>query len=265
MHTALSHVLTLITLFVAVLTRSTLGFGDALVAMPLLTMRLGLHMAAPLVALVSTLISLVILARNWRAVDFHATWRLILSAACGIPVGLFYLTRVPEPLMQALLGVVIIGFSLYNLARPSLTSFSAPHSLAYGFGFAAGVLGGAYNTVGPLLVMYGQLRRWPPEHFRATLQSCFFPAYGCIVIGHGLAGLLTPQVLELFGLSLPLVRAALFVGGKLHAAVSQEQFTRYVNCALLLIGLWLCFQSYTAPPAPAEGAVRIWCLHYPAI
>ncbi len=247
MHPTAAAAGTLCVLFFSTLTRSTLGFGDALVAMPFLAVLLGMQTATPLVALVSTLISLIILVRNWHIVDFHMTWRLIAAAACGVPVGLLYLTRVPEPITQMLLGLLLIGFSLYNLRRPSRSQMRISHHTAYAFGFAAGALGGAYNTVGPMLVMYGNLRGWPPEQFRATLQSCFFPAYGSIVIGHSLAGLITPQIMQYFVLSLPLIGLAIYLGGRLHTSISQSHFTRYVNIALLLIGVFLCVRAYTAP------------------
>jgi uncharacterized membrane protein YfcA len=250
----LPTIATLGVLFISTLTRSTLGFGDALVAMPFLVIVLGLRTATPLVALVATLISAVILIRNWQVVDFRITWRLVLAAACGIPVGLLYLTRVPEFLVQAWLGILLIGFSLYHLIQPSLPFYRVPRGLAYGFGFVAGMLGGAYNIVGPMLVIYGHLRRWSPEQFRATLQSCFFPAYGCIVIGHSVAGLLTPQVFILFGLALPFVSLAMVLGNKLHAAIPHRFFVCAVNIALLLIGLLLCYRS-TATLSDTHRAV----------
>jgi uncharacterized membrane protein YfcA len=263
MHPTAAAASTLCVLFFSTLTRSTLGFGDALVAMPFLAMLLGMQTATPLVALVSTLISLIILVRNWHDVDFRMTWRLMTAAACGVPVGLFYLTRVPEPIAQMLLGLLLIGFSLYNLRRPSRSQLRVSRHTAYAFGFAAGALGGAYNTVGPMLVMYGRLRGWPPEQFRATLQSCFFPAYGSIVIGHSLAGLITPQILQYFVLSLPLVCLAIYLGGRLHTSISQVYFTRYVNMVLLLIGVFLCIRAYTAP-TQAKVYAALWAVQ-PAI
>jgi uncharacterized membrane protein YfcA len=110
-------------------------------------------------------------------------------------------------------------------------------------GFLAGVFGGAYNTVGPLLVIYGHLRGWEPERFRATLQGCFFPAYLLIVIGHAIAGLLTVQVLLLFSVSMPAVLLAIFLGGKVNASLSRERFTRYVNMALIVLGGILCLRA----------------------
>jgi uncharacterized membrane protein YfcA len=56
-------------LFVAAFIRSALGFGDAVVAMPLLAMAVGLRTATPLVAFVGPTISLLILARDWRRVE----------------------------------------------------------------------------------------------------------------------------------------------------------------------------------------------------
>jgi uncharacterized membrane protein YfcA len=249
MHSTAAMAATLCVLFFSTLTRSTLGFGDALIAMPFLAVLLGMQTAAPLVALVSTLISLMILVRNWHIVDLHMTWRLIMAAAGGVPVGLFYLTRVPEPITQMLLGCLLIGFCLYNLQRSPGSQRRVSHHAAYAFGFAAGVLGGAYNTVGPILVMYGHLRGWPPEQFRATLQGCFFPAYGSIVIGHSLAGLMTPQIVQYFVLSLPLICLAIYLGGRLHASISPARFARYINMALLIIGVVLCVRGYTAATA----------------
>jgi uncharacterized membrane protein YfcA len=243
MNSVFPYLITVIILFISTFTRSALGFADALIAMPLLTMVLGLKTAAPLVALVATTSSFVILIRNWHVVDLPAAWRIIVALLLGIPLGLFGLYKVPEPLMKTILGVLLMLFSISNLIR---TRLGIPHDgvgLAYVFGFLAGVIGGAYNAVGPLLAIYGHLRRWSPEQFRATLQGCFLPAYGCIVIGHGVAGLLTPQVLVLYGASLPLVGVAIVLGGKLNAAFPRDQFVRYVNAALLLIGLMLCIPA----------------------
>ena len=65
---------------------------------------------------------------------------------------------------------------------------------AWLFGLSAGVLGGAYGMNGPPLVVYGALRRWSPEHFRATLQGYFLPASVIGMIGYWAAGLWTPSV-----------------------------------------------------------------------
>ena len=225
--------------FISTFVRSSLGFGDALVAMPLLTLVVGLKTATPTVALVATTISITILAKNWKIADLKATFRLVLSSFIGIPVGLLLLKGVNEDFMKALLGVILVLYGLYNLFKPHLKKISESFGFAFVFGFIAGALGGAYNTNGPPVVIYGTLRRWEPYHFRATMQSYLLPTGFLILLGHGLSGLWTTQVLKYYILSLPIVFLAIYIGGKAHESMTQKHFDRFVNAALIFMGLVL--------------------------
>ena len=105
------------------------------------------------------------------------------------------LKTVPESIVKAILGVFIIAFALYSLAgrKPQLHN----DRLAPLFGFAAGILGGAYGMNGPPLVVYGVLRRWQPAQFRATLQGYFLIASMVGMAGYAVTGLWTRTVSQL--------------------------------------------------------------------
>ncbi|MEJ2749870.1 MAG: sulfite exporter TauE/SafE family protein, partial [Anaerolineae bacterium] len=132
----------------ATLLRSTFGFADAMFAMPILAVIIGLKTATPLMAIVAMTISTTILIKNWRDVRIKSAWRLFISSLAGIPVGLWFLKGTHDTLMKLFLAVVIICFSAYRLIKPRLTAIKS-ETPAYVFGFFAGVLGGAYNTNGP--------------------------------------------------------------------------------------------------------------------
>ena len=232
-----SVALTLTILFASTLTRSTLGFGDALIAMPLLTLVVGIKTTTPLVALVALTIALTISLSSWRQIDVKAVWRLIVSTLVGIPFGLFLLETASETLVKAVLGVLLISFGLYNLIQPRLPKIEH-RGLEYVVGFVAGVLGGAYNTNGPPIVIYGTLRRWSPERFRATLQGYFLSSV-LIVVGHGVAGLWTGTVLRLYVYALPVALVAIYLGGKLNQSIPRGQFDRFVYVALIIMGFLL--------------------------
>jgi uncharacterized membrane protein YfcA len=222
-------------LFVSTLIRSAIGFGDALVAMPLLAMALGIQTATPLVAFAASTIALTILLKSWRSVDIRSAWRLILLSLVGIPFGLVLLKVAPEYMVKAILGALLILYGIYSLITPRLPVIQSEKS-AYIFGFIAGVLGGAYNTNGPPIVMYGLLRRWPPESFRATLQ-CYFLFTGLLIsAGHGLAGLWTPLVLQIYLYSIPIIMLAIFAGDKINNHISKDFFSRIVYAFLIVIG-----------------------------
>ncbi|MCB9101514.1 MAG: sulfite exporter TauE/SafE family protein [Anaerolineales bacterium] len=220
------------------LVRSTFGFGDALIAMPLLTLVAGVTVATPLVGLVALTTATTIVIGNWRLIDIKAAWRLIVASLMGIPFGLYLLQTAPESLVKRILGLLLIGFSLYHLTRPQLPHLTES-KLAYPFGFVAGILGGAYNTNGPPVVVYGTLRRWPPTHFRATLQGYFLPTSLFIASGHALSGFWTGDVLRTYGWSIPFVFGAIFVGGRLNRRLPVAQFIRILYVVLLILGALL--------------------------
>jgi uncharacterized membrane protein YfcA len=155
-----------------------------------------------------------------------AGW-LIVFTVFGIPVGLLLLTAVAEAIIKAILGAVVPVFALYCLFRRSQIELKTDR-LAWFFGFSAGVLGGAYGMNGPPKVVYGALRRWSPEQFRATLQGYFLPASLIGMVGYWLAGLWVPAVTWHYLLSLPLAIAAIFLGRTINRRLDGRRFVRYV-------------------------------------
>jgi uncharacterized protein len=192
--------------------------------------------------LVSVTVAVVIVLEDWHQVDLGSAWRLVLSTLFGIPLGLLLLTAVPGPVVKAVLAVVIIAFSGYGLARR--TPLALPDDrLAWLFGFGAGVLGGAYGMNGPPLVIYGTLRRWSAEQFRATLQGYFLPASVVGLAGYWLTGLWVPPVTRYYLLSLPVAGASLVLGQVVHRRLAGRAFSRYVHLVLIVIGITLLIQS----------------------
>ena len=76
-------ILVFVILFTSTLIRAAFGFGNALIAMPLLILILGVQSTTPLVALVGIVISLMMLIREWRDLDIKAAIYLILSSLAG--------------------------------------------------------------------------------------------------------------------------------------------------------------------------------------
>jgi uncharacterized membrane protein YfcA len=228
--------------FLATLVRSTLGFGEALIAVPLLAFMLPVEVVAPVAALVSITVAALVVAQDWRHVQRRTTTALVLSTLLGIPLGLLLLRGVSEPVVKAALGLIVAGFSA-SMLRRQLSLELVNDRLAWLFGLCAGVLGGAYGMNGPPLVVYGTLRRWPPERFRATLQGYFLPASLVGMIGYWIAGLWTPNVTRYYLLSLPAVLLAIPLGRALNRRLDTQRFLVYVHAGLLISGAALFLQA----------------------
>src|SRR5260221_762372 len=153
-------------LFIATLARSTFGFGDALIAMPLLTLLLGIRSATPIIALVGLTVTLLIVWRSHARIDRAAIMRLTISALFGIPVGIWLFTALPAGLVTAALGISLIFFRGYALWRPSVPVLTDAR-WAYPFGFIAGRLCGACKLSGWPIVGYCTIRHWATARISA--------------------------------------------------------------------------------------------------
>ncbi len=154
------------------------------------------------------------------------------------------LTAGNHRMVKAALALVIMAFSAYALLGrrpPELHSDSRVWLLACGF--VAGVLGGAYGMNGPPLAIYGAMRRWSAQHFRATLQGYFLPASVIGMAGYWLAGLWVPIVTHYYLLSLALVLPAILIGRFVNHRLRGDAFLKYVHVGLVLIGAALLGQA----------------------
>ena len=229
-------------LFVASFVRSAFGFGEALVAVPLLAFAMPVDTAAPIAALVSITVAGVAIVQDWRHIHFRSAGRLFLATAVGTPLGLWALHALDEHLVKMALGAVVTAFSVFALLRRRQAVLHDDRH-AWAFGFGAGVLGGAYGMNGPPLVVYGALRGWSPRHFRATLQGYFLPASLMAMAGYGLTGLWTPTVTRCYLLALPAVLGATLLGRALNERLSGEVFVRCLYLGLASTGALLLLQS----------------------
>jgi uncharacterized membrane protein YfcA len=234
----------LVVVFLATFIRSAFGFGEALFAVPLLALFIPLKVAAPLAVLVSITIAAVVVAQDWRNIHVRSTGWLVGATLFGIPVGLALLTSRHQQVVRIALAVFIMAFATYSLLGskpPELKKDSRIWLL--GCGFVAGVFGGAYGMNGPPLVIYGAMRRWSAQHFRATLQGYFLPASIIGMGGYWLAGLWILAVTHYFLLCLPVLLPAIWLGRVVNHRLHGDAFLRYVYLGLAGIGLVLLAQS----------------------
>ena len=96
---------------------------------------------------------------------------------------------------------------------------------------------------GPPLVIYGTMRRWSAQHFRATLQGYFLPASIIGMAGYWLDGLWTPAVTHYYLLSLPVTLLGIFLGRVVNHRMHGEAFLKYIYVGLAGTGVLLFIQA----------------------
>lgn len=241
----LTTIFILLIIFVATLVRSTFGFGESLIAVPLLLFFIPIEVTVPLSVLISIIVAAVVVVQDKKEVHFYSAKWLIIYAVLGIPIGLFLLIHGNENLIKSILGVIIILYSSYSLFSKRNFKLQGDNKVwLFVCGFFSGVLGGAYGINGPPLIIYGNLRNWTARHFRATLQAYFLPASIIGMVGYWYKGLWTSTVTYYFLISLPVILPTIFLGRYLNHQLKDKSFIKYIYVGLICIGVVLLANAF---------------------
>lgn len=235
-------------IFSATLVRSTFGFGESLIAVPLLIFVIPIEIAVPLSVLISILIASIVVVQDRKQIYFKSAKWLLIYAALGIPFGLLLLIYGNDSFMKSVLGILIIIYATYSLLSKGSFQLKNDHKgWLFLCGFLSGIFGGAYGLNGPPLVIYGNMRRWTVKKFRATLQAYFLPASILGMIGYWYNGFWNSAVTHYFLICIPIIIPAIFLGRYFNHQMKEGSFIKIIYAGLVCIGVILLIQSLFSP------------------
>ncbi len=221
-------------------TQGMTGFGFALVSIPLLSMIVDIKFAISLGVLCGAVINFSLIIKMHQHVKFKEVLYLILGSVVGTPIGAYVLASTGESYLKNLLGWVVLIFVIFTVFR-----FIKPVGLnrkwGYLFGFFAGVLGGAFNTNGPPILIYMYLQGWDKTEQKAAITGFFVVATIMIIVSHISMGLVTSDVLIQFLYVIPVLLIGIYFGHLLFQRVSTKLYNNIVLAGLTLIGILLIF------------------------
>ena len=220
---------------VASVVATVAGFGNSLVAMPMLIGLVGVRAAAPMMALAGLVTWIVRFVMLRGQITPAVVWRVILASLVTIPLGVAFVSNGPEVWLRTALGLMTVSYVIYRWSGRKAPAASGS-GWALGVGAFGGVLSGAFNTSGPVIVMYGDARRWNPNEFRANLAAYFMANLVMVNATHYAAGNITSLVWEGFLVSIPFVIVGLVAGNLIARKVDRDRFGRLVLLVLFLLG-----------------------------
>jgi uncharacterized protein len=232
-------------LFVAATFAAALVAGVAGFAFGLVAAAVWLHVLTPLQT--TTLI-----VAFGLIVQGYAVWKLrralkparllpfIVGGVFGLPVGVELLRWAPAESLRIAVGILLILFSLYSLARPQFRQIEAGGRLADGgVGVLSGVLGGMTGLGGNLPTIWCNIRGWPKDEQRAVFQPTGVAIFVGTALFLGGTGSITRDTIRLFLIGLPALLAGSWLGLKLYGELNEAGFRRVVLILLLVSGLAL--------------------------
>ena len=173
-------------------------------------------------------------ALNWRTVAPFVTGGLI-----GVPIGAALVTYVDPNYVRTGVGVLLIVYSLYSLARPHLKPRNPGFAVDAGVGIINGVLGGMTGLAGPVITMWCNFRGFRKDVQRAIYQPVILAAFVLTAISLTVAGVVTADLIRIYLYGLPTLAVGLWVGLKLYGHLNEETFRKVILVLLLFSGLAL--------------------------
>ncbi len=229
----------LLAAFLGAVTTGVAGF-----AMGLVVSGIWLHILPP-VQTVTLMVSYSVLLQGYGVWKLrHAlSWRrvapFIIGGAIGVPIGAVLLGHINAAHLRTAVGVVLLLYSIYYLARPALRAVQGGVPVDVGIGFLNGLLGGLTGLVGIVVVIWCQLRGWPKDVQRTVFQPVIITTSAMTALWLGASGAVTADTVKLFLLGLPMLLAGTWVGMRLYGRLDEASFRKIVLLLLLLSGIFL--------------------------
>ncbi len=235
--------LTLLIIFAAFFGESLFGFGGGLIAIPLLSLILGVKDAVTLVLVFQFLMGILIL-KNYKSIDWKVATPMTYTLVIGVIAGTLLLSGLGTAFLQLFLAAIIILFLVKSEFFGTITLGKGKNNL-YGSiaGLAGGLLQGLIGAGGPILTMYTSTAIEKKIAIRATLIYLFFIPNILRMAISVPQHLFTDQIIHLSLLALPLFALAIYLGQRTHHFVNEKHYRLSINIVLTFSALALLIKA----------------------
>lgn len=171
-------------------------------------------------------------------------WRRILpfviGGAIGVPLGAYLVTYLNPAHLRIGVGVLLIAYSIYNLARPALPPIKSNRAIDGSVGVLNGLLGGLTGLGGVISTIWVQLGGGPKDAQRAVFQPVLFITMTMATLTFAASGhLFNADILKLFLMGLPALLLGLWLGVRLYGKLDDAAFRKAILILLLISGMSL--------------------------
>jgi uncharacterized membrane protein YfcA len=173
-------------------------------------------------------------ALSWRSVA-----PFIISGTIGVPIGTMLLTYIDPAYLRGGVGLLLVIFGVYGLAKPGFKPLQAGVAADGGIGFFNGMLCGLTGLPGFIITIWCQVRGWTKDVQRAVFQPVMLAAIVVTAISLSATGAVTADTVKLYVSGLPALLAGLWLGFKLYGKLDDAAFRKLLLVLLLVSGLAL--------------------------
>jgi len=220
-------------LLAAYFIRGLTGFGSGLIAVPLLAMSKPLQFVVPLVMSLDFIASFILGGVNSKQTNWREIKLLLPFGIIGACAGVYALTNFPPAPILVAMGCFTVYFGSRNALGIKPEGNISP-LWAVPAGLVGSGAGALFGTSAPPYIVYLTHRLQDKTEVRATFSWLFVLDGGvrlALLLVTGL--LLRPETLMAIFVGLIPMLVGLYLGNKVHLAVSRETLLKIVGVFLV--------------------------------
>jgi uncharacterized membrane protein YfcA len=224
-------------LLVAYSLRGSTGFGG-LIGMPLLALVIPVKVLAPAWTLLGIASSATILGGDRAYVDKRAFASFLPWCLVGIGAGLYLFKVLEAAALARALGVLVLLYAAYTawlIAQPQARDPLPAGAVRPAAGVLSGVVGTMFGAMASIFfAMYLNACALDKRAFRATISAMLLALSLIRLVAYAAVGELGAESLAVFAAALPIMGLGIYLGGRIHARMSEGLFKGLV-CAILVV------------------------------
>jgi uncharacterized membrane protein YfcA len=171
---------------------------------------------------------------------------LLPGVVVGTIIGLMLIDRFSARQMNVAIGIICIGFVLFQLAKEKIFAaegtFAPNHGIGVPCGIGAGITSTFANGAGPLVAMFLIPQRLSKEAYVATTALVFAWINWIKVVFFVPAGIITLETLGASVMLLAWVPLGVWAGLWLNRMIPERLFVKFVYAFTFLTGVQLLWK-----------------------
>ncbi len=229
----LQALIAVVVVFVGGFLRGFVGFGSALVIIPVLALTFTPALAIIMHGIMDLPTIVQILPTAVRQCARRTVLPMMLSLLLGIPIGAYMLSTVEAAPMRIVISVLVL-IMVGLLAVNSRIVFTAGKKTIISGGIIGGVVQGMAGVGGPPIVALLLSRKDDPETTRGNIVVMMSSLIICAIMMYWAFGLISVRSLVLGGCAAPIYLSAAYLGSRFFRTGGSGFFR---SIALLILAL----------------------------
>lgn len=230
----------IVVILLASILQTATGFGFSILATPFLLLIFETREAIQINIILSIIISLSLLTKIKRDIDFGIIKRFVIGSVVGLPMGIIIFTYLDVLKLKFGISLIILLVTMMLILKLRINQSEGRDIIVGGL---SGSLTSSIGMPGPPLLLYFSGTDTNKEKLRGTTLAFYLFIYTISLIIQVIFVGTNKTIWMTSGSALPLVLVGLYVGQLLFKRINQRIFRIFTYVILLFTGLYMLLAS----------------------